>query len=66
MPKKVWIRLLIALLGLAVGISYLRMSLADNFDTRNFIIGVICAGLGFVWLMRTYFTYRSLRKSDNK
>jgi len=66
MPKNVLIGLLVGLLGLIVGISYLSMSFGDNPDTRNFVIGLICSSLGFVWLVRTLFTYRSLRRSDNK
>jgi uncharacterized membrane protein len=58
--------LLIGLLGLVVGISYLRMSLGDTFDTRNFIIGLICAILGFIWMVRSFITYKALSKLDNK
>jgi hypothetical protein len=65
MNKILLIRVLIGLLGLIVGISYLRMSLGDPLDTRNFIIGLICAILGFVWLVRSFITYKALGRSDN-
>ena len=66
MQKTILIRLLIGLLGVVVGISYLRTSLGDTFDTRNFIIGLICAILGFVWMVRTYISYKTLGSSNNK
>lgn len=59
MSKKFWGSLAVGLLGLCVGISYLVMAFGESSQTRNLIIGVVCAVLGSAWLIRTFLTAKT-------
>lgn len=59
MSKKFWGSLVVGLLGLFVGISYLVMAFGEGPQTRNLIIGVVCTALGAAWLIRTFLTAKT-------
>jgi len=66
MSGKFWGRLVVGLVGLFVGISYLVMAFKDGPHTRSLIIGLVCAILASAWLVRTFLSNRTVSSPDKE
>ena len=63
--KIFWVNLIVGILGLGVGVSYLLKMLRDDSSVRDLIFGIICLVLATGWLVYVYVSKKVEVSSEN-